>query len=50
LILALDDITIPDDVTAGHYTWKTGFTRAGQDTWLGLGFTETGEFDIVADL
>ena len=49
LILHLDDIVIPGDVPPGHYKWKTGFTRAGQDTWLGLGFTATGEFDVVAD-
>ncbi|MBN1592069.1 MAG: hypothetical protein JW941_02325 [Candidatus Coatesbacteria bacterium] len=49
LILQLDNIVIPDDVPPGHYKWKTGFTRAGQDLWLGLGFTETCEFDIADD-
>jgi len=49
LILHLDDITIPDDVPPGHYKWKTGFTRAGQEAWLGLGFTASAEFDVVAD-
>ena len=48
LILHLDDITIPDGIAPGHYKWKTGLTRAGQDTWLGIGFTTTGSFDIVA--
>jgi len=49
LILHLDDITIPDDVPPGHYKWKTGFTRAGQDTWLGLGFTASAKFDVLAN-
>jgi len=49
LILHLDDITIPNDVPPGHYKWKTGFTRAGQDAWLGLGLTSSAEFDIAAD-
>ena len=49
LILQLDSITIPDVVAPGHYRWKTGFTRAGEDTWLGLGFTTSAEFDVVAD-
>jgi len=49
VILPLDSITIPDDVPPGHYKWKTGFTRAGQDGWLGLGFTTSAEFDVLAD-
>ncbi|HUT02528.1 MAG TPA: hypothetical protein VM163_01380 [bacterium] len=47
-ILPLDAITIPDGIAPGHYKWKTGFTRAGDSTWLGLGFTASAEFDIVA--
>ena len=49
LILHLDDITIPDGIAPGHYKWKTGFKRAGETMWLGLGFTASAEFDVVAD-
>ncbi len=49
LILQLNNIMMPDGIASGHYKWKTGFTRAGNDTWLGLGFTTSAEFDVVAD-
>jgi len=48
LILQLDLITMRD-VPSGHYKWKTGFTRAGQETWLGLGFTTSTEFDVMSE-
>ncbi|MCK4305732.1 MAG: hypothetical protein KAY24_15950, partial [Candidatus Eisenbacteria sp.] len=47
LILPLDTMRAPR--IPGHYKWKTGFKRAGQDGWLGLGFTTSTEFDVVAD-
>ena len=47
LILTLDTMRAPR--FPGHYKWKTGFKRAGQDGWLGLGFTVSAEFDVVAD-
>lgn len=49
-IFDLGEIIIPDYAHDGHYKWHSGFKRAGEDEWLGLGFPSYEEFCVIAPL
>ncbi|MBN1593469.1 MAG: hypothetical protein JW941_09540 [Candidatus Coatesbacteria bacterium] len=49
-VMTVEDLpaaSLPDDIAPGRYKWRTGFKKADQDEWLGLGFVESGEFEIA---
>jgi len=49
-IYDLGEIIIPEYASDGHYRWRSGFKRAGEEEWLGLGFPSYDEFCILVEL
>ena len=46
-IYDLGEIIIPEYAWDGHYKWRSGFKRAGEDEWLGVGFPSYDEFCVL---
>ena len=45
----LPPVQLPSSLSLGRCKWRTGFKKAGQNEWLGLGFVESGEFELGVD-
>jgi len=46
----LGEVIIPEYAWDGHYKWCSGFKRAGEDEWLGVGFPSYDEFCVLVAL